>query len=86
MVSTSLPAPAADNIPYPDALSAAAVTENSIANISRCGLVIGNGEINAIVYSVGDDIRLRIGKNDCWDLRVDTESDPPLATINPATG
>ncbi len=86
LVSTSVPASAAGPIPYPDALSAAAVKEDSISDLSRRGLVIGNGEMNAIVYSVGNDIRLRIAKNDCWDLRVDTENDPPLATINPATG
>ncbi|MCY3019736.1 MAG: hypothetical protein NTW87_11995 [Planctomycetota bacterium] len=79
-------ASAADAIPYPDALSAAAVTEDKISNIGGCGLVVGNGELNAIVYAMGNDIRLRIGKNDCWDLRVDTENDPPMATINPATG
>ena len=72
--------------PYPDALAAAAVTVDKLSDISKCGLVVGNGELNAIVYSVGNELRLRLAKNDCWDLRVDTESDPPLAIIDPVTG
>ena len=86
LISTSPAASAGGVIPYPAALSAAAVTEKTIADLSRRGLVIGNGEMNAIVCSVGNDIHIRIAKNDCWDLRVDTENDPPMATIDPATG
>ena len=73
-------------VPYPDALAAASVTEESIADISKRGLVVGNGELNAIVYAQGNALHLRLAKNDCWDLRVDTEEDPPLPGINPATG
>ena len=72
--------------PYPDALTSAAVTEDNISDISKCGLVLGNGELNAIVYSVGKDIRLRLCKNDCWDMRADTQDDPALPVIDPATG
>lgn len=79
-------AEAAAEIPYPEALGAAAVNVSSLSDISKRGLVIGNGELNAIVYSAGNDIRLRLAKNDCWDLRVDTESDPPLPVIDPASG
>ena len=77
---------AAGAAPYPDALAAAGVTEESLADISKRGLVLGNGELNAIVYAQGNALHLRLAKNDCWDLRVDTESDPPLTSINPATG
>jgi hypothetical protein len=73
-------------IPYPGALAASAVTVSTLSDISKRGLVVGNGELNAIVYSVGNDLHLRLAKNDCWDLRVDTESDPPPAIIDPATG
>ncbi len=77
---------AGEAIPYPDALAAAAVSENTISNLSKQGLVLGNGELNAIIYSVGNDLHLRLAKNDCWDMRVDTANDPPLPTINAATG
>lgn len=77
---------AARLIPYPSALSEASVSQEEISDISRRGMVIGNGELNAIVYSVKNNIHLRIAKNDCWDLRVDTESDPPMPTIDVVTG
>ena len=72
--------------PYPAALQAASVSEATLSNLSKNGLVVGNGELNAIVYAVGNDIHLRIAKNDCWDMRVDTTHDPALPTIDPAKG
>lgn len=72
-------------IPYQAALNAAAVTQPSLANIQKNGLVIGNGELNAIVYTSGNQIRLRISKNDSWDDRINTSADPALPKINPAT-
>ncbi len=74
----------AAGIPYPTSLDAAAVTLPDVADISRKGLVVGNGELNAIVYSSGNDIRLRVSKNDCWDMRINTESNGPLAIVDVA--
>jgi hypothetical protein len=71
-------------IPYPQALDAASVNLRDVANISKTGLVIGNGELNAIVYSSGNEIRLRVAKNDCWDMRINTEENPPLPTVDVA--
>jgi hypothetical protein len=73
-------------VPYPEALAASAVTVDKISDISKCGLVVGNGELNVIVYSSWDELRLRIAKNDCWDLRIATENDPPMPIIDPAKG
>ena len=77
---------AAPPIAYPDALAAAAVSESTISDIRDQGLVTGNGEMNAIVYSTGNDLHLRINKNDCWDMRVDTQDDPPLPVVDVAAG
>ena len=77
---------AAPPIAYPDALAAATVSESIISKISDQGLVVGNGEMNAIIYSAGNDLHLRINKNDCWDMRVDTRDDPPLAVVDVAAG
>lgn len=74
----------AAGIPYPAALDAAAVTLPDVSDISKKGLVVGNGELNAIVYSSGNDIRLRVSKNDCWDMRINTEENPPLPTVDVA--
>jgi hypothetical protein len=77
---------AATPIPYPDALAAAAVSESKISDIRSLGLVVGNGELNAIVYSVDNDLHLRISKNDCWDMRIFTQDDPPLPVVDVAAG
>lgn len=79
-------ASAAPPIAYPDALAAAAVSESKISDIRSLGLVVGNGEMNAIVYSVGNDLHVRISKNDCWDMRVFTQDDPPLPLVDVAAG
>ena len=71
--------------PFPAALRAAAVHVTKLPNMAQ-GLLVGNGEMNAVVYADGNDLRVRIAKNDCWDVRVDTKSDPPLPHIDPATG
>lgn len=73
-------------VPYPAALASASVTLQDISEIGTRGLVVGNGELNAIVYSSGNELRLRLAKNDCWDLRVDTQSDPPMPQVDPAAG
>ena len=74
-------------IPYPDALVAAAVSESKISDIRSLGLVVGNGELNAIVYSSADnDLHLRLSKNDCWDMRIATQDDPPLPVVDVAAG
>jgi hypothetical protein len=75
-------------IPFPEALNDANVNiryidENKSKSI-REGLVIGNGEINAIVYISGNDLMLRVSKNDVWDGRIDTSEDPALPVIDPA--
>ncbi len=78
---------AAQTIPYPGALAAAAVSESDISDIRKFGLVVGNGEMNAIIYSSPDnDLHLRISKNDCWDMRIDTKNDPPLPVVDIAAG
>lgn len=74
----------ATEVPYPAALDAAAVNLPDVSDISKKGLVVGNGELNAIVYSSGNDIRLRVSKNDCWDMRINTEENPPLPTVDVA--
>jgi hypothetical protein len=82
---SAVAASAQDTIPYPSALDAAAVTQTDISNIASRGMVVGNGEMNGIVYSSGNDMYVRVSKNDVWDGRVNTGSDPALPVINPAT-
>jgi hypothetical protein len=77
---------AAPPIAYPDALAAAAVSESRISDIRDQAFVVGNGEMNTIIYSSGNDLHLRISKNDCWDMRVDTQDDPPLPVVDITAG
>ncbi len=74
----------AADIPYPAALEAAAVNLPDVSDISKKGLIVGNGELNAVVYSSGNEIRLRVSKNDCWDMRINTEENSPLPIVDVA--
>jgi len=74
--------PAHAAVPYLSALDAAAVTEDRLDNIMENSLILGNGDINGILYSSGPNLILRLTKNDVWDARVDTSEDPPLLKID----
>jgi hypothetical protein len=76
---------AAGTIPYPTSIDNAKVTETDISNMGSKGLIVGNGELNGIVYSSGNDLYIRVSKNDVWDGRVNTSGDPALPVIKPAT-
>jgi hypothetical protein len=72
---------AADEIPYPSALDAAAVKLDRMNDLSH-EMILGNGDIAAIVSSTnGADIVLELGKNDVWDARIDTSDDPDLLDL-----
>ncbi len=68
-------------VPYPDALAAAAVTLDAVSDPLDNALIVGNGDLNGLIFSEGGDIVLRLTKNDVWDARLDTELDPPLPTL-----
>lgn len=77
---------AAPTAPFPAALESAAIIQRSIGNMSQNGMLLGNGEMNAIVYSSDDGFHIRIAKNDCWDLRVDTKHDHEMPVVDVAAG
>jgi len=66
---TALNARADDAIPFPAALDAAAVTVDRLDSVLDYALLIGNGDVNALLYT------------DVWDARLDAERDPPLPTL-----
>jgi hypothetical protein len=74
-----------DSIPYPSALDASAVTQTDLSDIGAKGMLVGNGELNGIVYSSNSDIIILVSKNDVWDGRVNTSGDGAVPSINPAT-
>jgi hypothetical protein len=75
-------AAAAAEIPYPVALDAAAVTQDRLDHIHHRALVLGNGDLQALLWEDRGSICLRVSKNDLWDARVDTSEDPPMLTVD----
>lgn len=67
---------------YQHALDAAAVRQDSLASLYDHSLLLGNGDLNGLLYAEGKSLRIRITKNDVWDARVDTSKDPPLMTVS----
>ena len=68
-------------IPFPKALDAAAISVDRLDSILEHGLILGNGDVNALLHSDGGAIVLRLTKNDVWDARLDSKLDPPLPTM-----
>ncbi|MCL4694772.1 MAG: hypothetical protein KJ060_19945, partial [Candidatus Hydrogenedentes bacterium] len=68
-------------VPYPEALDRAAVTLATLDDPINDALLIGNGDLNALVFAEGDDIVIRITKNDVWDARLESALDPPIPTL-----
>jgi len=75
---------AAQDIPFKHALDAAAIVQsNKRDNIAKNALVIGNGDLNALVYAPqGGAVILRVTKNDVWDARADTSGDPAMIKMD----
>jgi len=71
-----------ENIPFPDALEAATVAESNITDIGREALVLGNGDLNALLWDRDGTLCLRVTKNDIWDARIDTSKDPDLLQMD----
>ena len=68
-------------VPFPKELDAAAVSVPGTDSILDDALILGNGDINALVHSEGGQLRLMLTKNDVWDARLDSRLDPPLPTL-----
>lgn len=67
--------------PFPRAMEGAAVAIDRLDSVLDNALLIGNGDINALVYSEGGAIELKLTKNDVWDARLDSKLDPPLPKL-----
>jgi len=70
------------DIPFPKALDNAAVRQEQLDNILENSLVLGNGDINALLYGEGPRLVLRLTKNDVWDSRIDTSMNPPMLKVD----
>ena len=70
------------DIPFPQALDSAAIRQAHLDNILENSLIIGNGDINALLYGEGPRLVLRLTKNDVWDSRIDTSMNPPMLKVD----
>jgi hypothetical protein len=77
---------AARPIPFPAALEAAAVRQERLDDLLENSLILGNGDLNALLYASGRNFVFRLTKNDVWDARVDTSHDPPLMKVDVKNG
>jgi len=76
------PATADDvSVPFPNALDAAAISVDRLDSILDFGLLVGNGDVNALVHAQGGQLAMMLTKNDVWDARLDSALDPPLPTL-----
>ncbi len=72
----------AQSVPYPAALQDAAIHVGSLDSILDQSLLIGNGDINALIFEEDGVLVMTLTKNDVWDARLDTANDPPLPTLD----
>ncbi|HUT94554.1 MAG TPA: hypothetical protein VMY37_34175 [Thermoguttaceae bacterium] len=69
-------------VPFPHALDAAAISVDRLDDVLDYALLLGNGDVNTLVYSEGGSLVLTLTKNDVWDARLDSALDPPLPTLD----
>ncbi len=84
MLLVSCVKPDENVIPFPEALTSADIVQTTISHPDSNGVIIGNGDINALIYSANDQIIMHLAKNDVWDARLITEKDPPLLKVDVA--
>jgi hypothetical protein len=72
---------AAEPIPFIEALDDASIAVERLDSILEYAMLIGNGDINGLVYTDSGNIEIVLTKNDVWDARLDTRLDPPLPTL-----
>ena len=71
-------ADAQGQVPFPQALDAAAVVQTPMAPEIPGSLILGNGNLNGILWHHNGQFRFSITKNDACDGRLQTAQDPEL--------
>ena len=70
------------DIPYPSTLDAAAMVQPALDDVDRKALIVGNGDMNALIFSRGNELVMQVAKNDVWDARLTTDKDGPLLKVD----
>ena len=66
---------------HPAALDGARIVQDRLDDLQKRALVLGNGDLNALLWDRDGALCLRVAKNDLWDARLDTSQDPPLLKV-----
>jgi hypothetical protein len=82
LVVKSMTVSATEIIPFAEALDGASISVERLDDILEYALLIGNGDINGLVYTDSGNVEIVLTKNDVWDARLDTTLDPPLPTLS----
>lgn len=77
---------AAEQIPFEKAIQDATVTVQAMTDRQTESLIMGNGDMNGVVWSDAGQPYIRINKNDIWDARVDTSQDGEMPKVDIAAG
>ena len=72
----------AQTAPYPEAVERAAVVQTPMATEIPGSIILGNGDLNGILWVHQGRLRFSITKNDACDGRLDTSKDPELCRID----
>jgi len=69
-------------VPFRESLDAAAVTQTPMAVEIPGSLILGNGDLNGILWVHQGRLRFSFTKNDACDARLDTANDPDFFRID----
>ena len=71
-----------EGIPFSEALNSARINLSGITEINTEAVVLGTGDMNALLWEDKGELRMRITKNDIWDARINTSKDPELLQMD----
>jgi autotransporter-associated beta strand protein len=72
-------------LPFASALAASALVQSPMTSGIPGSLILGNGDLNGILWINGGQLQFQILKNDVADGVLNTGSDPALPTVNFST-
>jgi autotransporter-associated beta strand protein len=73
-------------IPFASALASSALVQSPMTSGIPGSLILGNGDLNGILWINGGQLQFQILKNDVADGVVNTSGDPTLAKVNLTNG
>ena len=73
-------------LPYASALAASALVQSPMTSGIPGSMILGNGDLNGILWVNNGQLEFQIAKNDVADGVLNTTSDPALPTVNLSTG